>query len=65
MLLSKVEEIAVSQGVGGRILGYGTLVIVGTGGSKEIFMLMADPLEFRRQVQEQIELHDAASDRSA
>jgi hypothetical protein len=59
MLLSKVEEIAVDQGLGGRILGYGTVVIVGTGGSKEIFMLIADPLEFRRQVQEQIELHDA------
>jgi uncharacterized membrane protein YdbT with pleckstrin-like domain len=65
MLLSKVEEIAVNQGVGGRILGYGTLVIVGTGGSKEIFMLLADPLEFRRQVQEQIELHDGASGRSS
>jgi uncharacterized membrane protein YdbT with pleckstrin-like domain len=61
MLLSKIEEIAVDQGVGGRILGFGTLVIVGTGGSKEIFMLIADPLEFRRQVQEQIERHDASS----
>jgi uncharacterized membrane protein YdbT with pleckstrin-like domain len=60
MLLSKVEEIAVDQGFAGRVLGYGTLVIVGTGGSKEIFMLMADPLEFRRQVQEQIELHEAS-----
>lgn len=60
MLLSKVEEIAVDQGVGGRILGYGTVVIVGTGGSKEIFALITDPLEFRRQVQEQIELHDAS-----
>jgi len=62
MLLSKVEEIAVDQGIGGRILGYGTLVIVGTGGSKEIFLLMADPLEFRRQVQEQIELHAPSAD---
>lgn len=60
MLLSKVEEIAVDQGFAGRVLGYGTLVIVGTGGSKEIFMLIGDPLEFRRQVQEQIELHDAS-----
>jgi hypothetical protein len=58
MLLTKVEEIAVDQGVVGRLLGYGTLVIVGTGGSKEIFLLITDPLEFRRQVQEQIELHD-------
>ena len=60
MLLTKVEEIAVDQGIAGRVLGYGTLVIVGTGGSKEVFMLIADPLEFRRQVQEQIELHTAA-----
>jgi len=60
MLLSKVEEIAVDQGIFGRVLGYGTVVIVGTGGSKEIFMLIADPLEFRRQVQEQIEVHAAA-----
>ena len=59
MLLSKVEEIAVDQGVAGRVLGYGTVVIVGTGGSKEVFLLIADPLEFRRQVQEQIERHAA------
>ena len=59
MLLSKVEEIAVDQGVVGRMLGYGTVVIVGTGGSKEVFMLIANPLEFRRQVQEQIERHAA------
>jgi uncharacterized membrane protein YdbT with pleckstrin-like domain len=58
MLLSKVEEIGVDQGVIGRVLGYGTVVIVGTGGSKEVFMLIGNPLEFRRQVHEQIELHD-------
>ena len=63
MLLSKVEEIGVDQGVIGRVLGYGTVVIVGTGGSKEGFMLIADPLGFRRQVQEQIELHDAGRKR--
>jgi uncharacterized membrane protein YdbT with pleckstrin-like domain len=63
MLLSKVEEIGVDQGVIGRVLGYGTVVIVGTGGSKEVFMLIADPLGFRRQVQEQIELHDAGRKR--
>jgi len=65
MLLSKVEEIAVDQGVVGRALGYGTVVIVGTGGSKEVFMLIDDPLEFRRQVHEQIEAHDTARPREA
>jgi uncharacterized membrane protein YdbT with pleckstrin-like domain len=59
MLLSKVEEIGVNQSVIARVLGYGTVVIVGTGGSKEVFMLIVDPLEFRRQVHEQIEIHDA------
>ena len=63
MLLSKVEEIGVDQGIIARMLGYGTVVIVGTGGSKELFMLIADPLGFRRQVQEQIELHDAGRKR--
>jgi uncharacterized membrane protein YdbT with pleckstrin-like domain len=63
MLLSKVEEIAVDQGVTGRILGYGTVVVVGTGGSKEVFVLIASPLEFRRQVQEQIELHETGRSR--
>lgn len=53
-LLTKVESISVFQGVLGRIFGYGTIVIGGTGGSKEAFFGIRDPMEFRRQVQEQI-----------
>ncbi len=53
-LLGKVESIGVHQGVLGRILGYGVVVIGGTGGSKEAFFGIRDPLEFRRRVQEQI-----------
>lgn len=53
-LLGKVESISVHQGVLGRILGYGVIIIGGTGGSKEAFFGIRDPLEFRRQVQEQI-----------
>jgi len=51
MLLSKVEAISVEQGIGGRILGYGTIIVVGTGGTKEPFQQIANPLEFRRAVQ--------------
>ncbi len=51
MLLAKVEAISVDQGIGGRILGYGSIVVVGTGGTKEAFEKIADPLEFRRAVQ--------------
>ncbi len=51
LLLSKVETIGVEQGVFGRMLDYGTVTIVGTGGTKEPFKDIARPLEFRRQVQ--------------
>ncbi len=53
-LLSKVEAISVDQTVWGRMLGYGTITIVGTGGTRETFERIAAPLEFRRQVQTQI-----------
>ena len=53
-LLSKIETIGVDQTLMGRLFGYGTVTIVGTGGSREPFALIARPLEFRRQVQTQI-----------
>ena len=53
-LLSKIEAIAVDQGVIGRMLGFGTLTITGTGGTQEAFSGIAEPLEFRRQIQSQI-----------
>jgi uncharacterized membrane protein YdbT with pleckstrin-like domain len=53
-LLTKVEGIGVDQGILGRILGYGTIVVTGTGGTKEPFHKIDAPLEFRKRVQEQI-----------
>src|SRR4029077_2816860 len=53
-LLGKVEAVAVEQGIGGRLLDYGALVVTGTGGTRERFDRIAAPLEFRRQVQAQI-----------
>lgn len=55
MLLNKVETIEVRETAFGRLLGYGTVVLVGTGGSTEPFEKMSHPLEFRSQVQQQIE----------
>ena len=55
LLLSKVESIGVEETVWGRMLGYGTVVVRGTGGTPETFDTIAHPLEFRRQVQQQIE----------
>lgn len=54
MFLAKVESVGVEQSVLGRLLGYGSIVIRGTGGSLEPFSDIARPLEFRRQIQEQI-----------
>jgi len=55
MLLNKVESIEVSETAIGRVLGYGTIVVIGTGGTSEPFHKIARPLEFRSQVQQQIE----------
>jgi len=51
LLLSKVESIGVDQTVTGRIVGYGSIVVVGTGGTRETFRNIARPLDFRKQVQ--------------
>ena len=55
MLLNKVESIEVSETTSGRMLGYGTIVVIGTGGTPQPFHKVAHPLEFRSQVQQQIE----------
>jgi uncharacterized membrane protein YdbT with pleckstrin-like domain len=55
MLLNKVESIEVSESAVGRMLGYGTIVMIGTGGTPEPFHKMARPLEFRSRVQQEIE----------
>jgi uncharacterized membrane protein YdbT with pleckstrin-like domain len=55
MMLNKVESIEVTETAAGRMLGYGSIVVIGTGGTPEPFHNMAHPLEFRSQVQRQIE----------
>lgn len=52
--LTKVEGIGVNQGILGRILDYGTIVVTGTGGTKEPFHKIDAPLQFRKRVHEQI-----------
>ncbi len=54
-LLTKVESIGIEQPLLGRILDFGTIVIGGTGGTKEAFSNIDQPNEFRMTIQEQIE----------
>lgn len=52
MNLQKIESVNVEQGIMARILGYGTVTIVGTGGTKESFADIRKPLVFRKKFQE-------------
>ncbi len=55
--LEKIESIGVDQTILGRIFGYGTIVVNGTGGTHEPFRGIARPLEFRKAVNEASEAH--------
>jgi uncharacterized membrane protein YdbT with pleckstrin-like domain len=54
LLLTRIESIAVEEPAMGRLLGYGTVIVRGTGGTPEVFEKISWPLEFREQVQRQI-----------
>jgi uncharacterized membrane protein YdbT with pleckstrin-like domain len=47
---SKVESVDVDQPLLGRIFGYGTVVLRGTGSTFEPIYHIADPLTFRSQI---------------
>ena len=51
LLLSKVEGIAVTQSLGGRLFGFGAIVVTGSGGTQEPFTGIQAPLDFRQAVQ--------------
>ena len=53
LLLRQVEAISVEQTVLGRMLGYGSVTLTGTGGVREVFHNILSPLEFRRQIHSQ------------
>jgi uncharacterized membrane protein YdbT with pleckstrin-like domain len=55
LLLSRIESIGVNETPLGRMLGYGTVILRGTGGTPEQFDRIERPLDFRREVQTQVE----------
>lgn len=50
--LSKIESVNVDQTIMGRIFGFGTISIIGIGGTRETFVNIRKPLEFRKKFQE-------------
>jgi uncharacterized membrane protein YdbT with pleckstrin-like domain len=55
ILLTKIESISVNQSFLGRALGYGNITITGTGGVRNIYKRINNPLLFRKNIHEQIE----------
>jgi len=47
---SKVETVGVNQSILGRLLGYGTVIVRGTGGSFEPIPFIGEPLIFRSHI---------------
>lgn len=48
--VAKVESLVIEQSPAGRMLGYGDVKVVGTGGTAESFRGVRDPIGFRKAV---------------
>jgi uncharacterized membrane protein YdbT with pleckstrin-like domain len=55
LLLPKIEGIQVEQSFAGRLNDFGSIIVTGTGGSRDVFEGVAHPFEFRQAIDEQIE----------
>ena len=54
VFFERIETIRVNQGIVGRLYNYGSILIIGTGGSRDVFMYVPQPFAFRRILQEQM-----------
>jgi uncharacterized membrane protein YdbT with pleckstrin-like domain len=50
MLLRKVESVEIGQSLVGRLMGYGTVAITGSGGTKQPFTGIKDPMQLRATI---------------
>jgi uncharacterized membrane protein YdbT with pleckstrin-like domain len=50
--LSHVESVGISQGIFGRLFGWGTVTVTGSGGKERRFSGIGSPLNFERAVVE-------------
>lgn len=55
ILLSRIESVSVNQDVLGRLLNYGTVTVTGTGGTKESFRAIVEPIGVRKKINQIIE----------
>ena len=57
IFLSKIEGSYVDQSIFGRMFNFGTIIINGIGGGKNVFDYVPDPLKFRNLIQGQVDTH--------
>jgi len=50
LMLNEVESISVDEPLLGRILGYATITVAGTGGTKQSFSFIAGAMGLRREI---------------
>lgn len=63
--IDRIEGVAVHQGVLGRIFGYGRILIRGMGVGEVLLPTIAEPIEFRRAVQEAKNIEEREDIRAA
>ena len=55
ILLKKTESVQVSQGLAGRLLGYGDVRATGTGSQEVIFKDVKDPMAAKRRIEDALQ----------
>lgn len=55
LFIRRLEAVNISQTIMGRLCGYGTLIVVGTGGTRDYFTDIPYPTHFRRLIQQQMD----------
>lgn len=50
MSLDKIESVDVSQGIAGRIFGWGDVTVMGVGEGRKTLRMIASPIEFRNHI---------------
>jgi uncharacterized membrane protein YdbT with pleckstrin-like domain len=54
IMLTKVESISISQSINGRLWNFGTVNVVGSGGTNQALPMIRKPMELRQRVNTQI-----------
>ena len=57
LFLEKVESITIRQDLMGRLFNFGVVTVTGTGGTKESFRGIVDPLAIRRKINQVVETY--------